>query len=134
MVLTDPRTAPSVFATLIAGQPVEVFAVACLSTKYWLLAWHVVSRGTRASTPVSMPDVFVPACLTPGTTGLIVVHNDLRQHSRWDTGAAGPVDAMELAWHRAKYRGNQHLLLPADPGLVGLKIRVGCKPSCIEAR
>ena len=22
-----------------------------------------------------MPDVFVPACVTPGTTGLIVVHN-----------------------------------------------------------
>jgi hypothetical protein len=40
-----------------------------------LLAWHVVSRGTRASAPVSMPDVFVPACLTPGTTGLMVVHN-----------------------------------------------------------
>src|SRR4051795_4816047 len=30
------------------------------------------------------------------------------------------VDAMELAWQRAKYRGNQHLLVPADPGLVGL--------------
>jgi hypothetical protein len=30
------------------------------------------------------------------------------------------VDAMELAWQRAKYRGHQHLLLPADPGLVGL--------------
>ena len=30
------------------------------------------------------------------------------------------VDAMELAWQRAKYRGNQHLLLPADPVLVGL--------------
>ena len=30
------------------------------------------------------------------------------------------VDAMELAWQRAKYRGNQHALLPADPGLVGL--------------
>ena len=27
---------------------------------------------------------------------------------------------MELAWQRAKYRGHQHLLLPADPGLVGL--------------
>ena len=27
------------------------------------------------STPVSMPDVFLPACLTPGTTGLMVVHN-----------------------------------------------------------
>ena len=30
------------------------------------------------------------------------------------------VDAMELAWQRAKYRGHQHLLLSADPGLVGL--------------
>jgi len=27
---------------------------------------------------VSLPDVFVPACLTPGTTALIVVHNQLR--------------------------------------------------------
>ena len=30
------------------------------------------------------------------------------------------IDAMELAWQRAKYLGNQHRLLPADPGLVGL--------------
>ena len=30
------------------------------------------------------------------------------------------VDAMELAWQRAKVRGNHHELLPADPGLVGL--------------
>ena len=30
------------------------------------------------------------------------------------------VDAMELAWQRARIRGNQHLLLPADPVLVGL--------------
>jgi hypothetical protein len=27
---------------------------------------------------------------------------------------------MELAWQRAKYRGQQHQLLSADPGLVGL--------------
>jgi DNA repair protein RadC len=46
-----------------------------LSTRHRLLSWHVLSRGCRASTPVSMPDVFVPACLTPGTTALIVVHN-----------------------------------------------------------
>src|SRR4029079_19710388 len=78
IVLKDPRTAASVLAATIADQPVEVFAVACLSTKYRLLAWHVVSRGTRASTPVSMPDVFVPACLTPGTTGLMVVPNHPR--------------------------------------------------------
>jgi len=30
------------------------------------------------------------------------------------------VDATELAWQRAKYRGHQHLLLPADRGLVAL--------------
>ena len=30
------------------------------------------------------------------------------------------VDAMELTWQRAKYRGYQHLFLRADPGLVGL--------------
>ena len=75
VILKDARTAAAVLAPLIADQPVEVFAVACLSTKNRLLAWHVLSRGTRASTPVSMPDVFVPACLTPGTTGLMVVHN-----------------------------------------------------------
>jgi DNA repair protein RadC len=75
VMLNDPRTAAMVLAPLIADQPVEVFAVACLSTKHRLLGWHVLSRGTRASTPVSMPDVFVPACLTPGTTGLLVVHN-----------------------------------------------------------
>ena len=75
VVLKDPRTAAAVLAPLIADQLVEVFAVACLSTKHRLLAWHVLSRGTRASTPVSMPDVFVPACLTPGTTGVMVVHN-----------------------------------------------------------
>ncbi len=30
------------------------------------------------------------------------------------------VDALELAWQRAKYGGSQHLLLPADHVLVGL--------------
>jgi DNA repair protein RadC len=73
--LSNPQTAAATLAPLLMDQPVEVFAVACLSTKNRLLAWHVLSRGTRSSTPVSMPDVFVPACLTPGTTGVMVVHN-----------------------------------------------------------
>jgi hypothetical protein len=30
------------------------------------------------------------------------------------------VDALELAWQRAKYRGHQHPLWPADRGLIGL--------------
>jgi len=75
LVLGNPRAAAATLAPLLADQPVEVFAVACLSSRHRLLAWHVLSRGTRSSAPISMPDVFVPACLTPGTTGLIVVHN-----------------------------------------------------------
>ena len=75
VALNNPRNAAAVFGSLIADQPVEVFGVACLSTKHRLLAWHVLSRGTRDSTPVSLPDVFLPACLTPGATGVMVVHN-----------------------------------------------------------
>ncbi len=75
LALTDARTAAATLAPLLAGEPVEVFAVACLSTRHRLLAWHVLSRGSRQSTLVSLPDVFVPVCLTPGTTGLLVVHN-----------------------------------------------------------
>jgi DNA repair protein RadC len=73
--LSDPKVAASTLAPLLAGEAVEVFAVACLSTRHRLLGWHVLSRGTRHSTPVSLPEVFVPACLTPGTTALLVVHN-----------------------------------------------------------
>lgn len=73
--LSAPSMAATALAPLIADQVVEVFGVACLSARFRLLAWHLVSRGTRMSTPVSLPDVFVPACLTPGTTCLIVVHN-----------------------------------------------------------
>jgi hypothetical protein len=46
-----------------------------------------------------------------------VTHDRLRGQS---TGRLVLVDALELAWQRAKYRGNQHLLLSADPVLVGL--------------
>jgi DNA repair protein RadC len=73
--LCDPRTAAATLAPLIAGESVEVFGVACLSTRHRLLAWHVLLRGTRTSAPVSTADVFVPALVTPGTTGVIVVHN-----------------------------------------------------------
>ena len=75
LALSTPRVAATTLGPLLATELVEVFAVACLSARHHLLTWHVVSRGTRTSTPISIPDVFVPACLTPGTTGLIVVHN-----------------------------------------------------------
>jgi DNA repair protein RadC len=49
--------------------------VACLSARHRLLSWHLVARGTRDGAAISIPDVFVPACVTPGTTGLVTVHN-----------------------------------------------------------
>ena len=75
LALSTPRIAATILAPLLAGEPVENFGVACLSSRHRLLAWHILARGTRSSAPVSIPDVFVPACLTPGTTGLIVLHN-----------------------------------------------------------
>lgn len=75
LVLSDPRAAAQTVGALIADQPVEVFGVACLSARHRLLAWHVASRGTRSGTPVSMPDVFLPACVTPGCVGVVVLHN-----------------------------------------------------------
>ena len=75
LVLSDPRIAAHVLSPLVVDAVVEMVGVACLSTKHRLLAWHLLSRGTRDSTPVSIPDLFVPPCVTPGTTALIVVHN-----------------------------------------------------------
>ena len=75
LALDNPRVAAQIIAPLLADQPVEMFAVACLSARNRILAWHIVSRGTRASTLVSIPDVFVPACVTPGTVSLLVAHN-----------------------------------------------------------
>lgn len=75
LALSTPRIAAAALAPLLAGELVENFGVACLSTRHRLLAWHLLARGSRSSAPVSIPDVFVPACLTPGTTALIVVHN-----------------------------------------------------------
>lgn len=73
--LSSPQMAAATLGPLLAAKLVEVFAVACLSARNHLLTWHIVSRGSRTSAPISIPDVFVPACLMPGTTGVIVVHN-----------------------------------------------------------
>ena len=75
LAMGNPHEAIRALRPLIADHIVETVGVACLSTRHRLLAWHVVSRGTRDSAPVSMPDVFLPACVTPGTTAVIVVHN-----------------------------------------------------------
>ncbi len=76
LALSTPRIAAATLAPLLAGELVENFGVACLSIRHRLLAWHLLARGSRSIAPVSIPDVFVPACLTPGTTALFVVEYD----------------------------------------------------------
>jgi DNA repair protein RadC len=75
VALSDPRTVATTLAPLLAHEPVEVFAVACLSVRHRLLAWHIASRGTRSGALVSIPDVFLPACVTPGCVGIVALHN-----------------------------------------------------------
>ncbi|MCL4844911.1 MAG: JAB domain-containing protein [Acidobacteria bacterium] len=75
LYIDSPQAAFIALGPLLAHEPVELFVVACLSARHRVLAWHVLSRGTRSATSVSLPDVFVPACLTPGTTGILVLHN-----------------------------------------------------------
>ena len=45
------------------------------------------------------------------------VHDDLRHTT---PARLVLVDAMELAWQRAKYRGHEHRLFAVDPILIGL--------------
>ena len=47
----------------------------------------------------------------------VVAYHELCAHT---TARLVLIEALELAWQRATYRGHQHLMLRADPGLVGL--------------
>src|SRR5258705_11159083 len=55
LALSTPQAAAQIIASLMADQLVEMFAVACLSPRNRLLAWHIVSRETRATPLVSNP-------------------------------------------------------------------------------
>src|SRR5262249_30827740 len=52
LALSTPQLAAATLGPLLAAEPVEVFAVACLSARNQLLTWHIVSRGTRTSAPI----------------------------------------------------------------------------------
>ncbi len=53
--LSEPRIAAAALAPLLKHEAVEIFGVACLSTRHRLLAWHVLSRGTRLAYPKHGP-------------------------------------------------------------------------------
>src|SRR5258708_31704650 len=85
-------------------------------------AWRLAS----SSTTTACGDLASPATITLHAGNLSEVSGFAAEPLTLDPGRANSaarlvlVDAMELAWQRAKYRGHQHLLLAGDPVLVGL--------------
>jgi DNA repair protein RadC len=59
---------------LLQDEPTEVFAILCLTTKYRVIAYHEVSRGTLDSTLVHPREVF-KAALLANAAAIIVCHN-----------------------------------------------------------
>ena len=69
-------------------------------------------------------DLDSPATVTlhAGTLVEIVgfAGDPITQHATRQPARLVLIDALELAWQRATYRGHQHLLVRADPRLVAL--------------
>ena len=72
-VKSPPETA-ALFSRLIGGEAIEVCGVLCLSTKWDILAYHELSRGTLDATMVFPRDVFRVGLLA-NARAIVVGHN-----------------------------------------------------------
>jgi DNA repair protein RadC len=72
--ITSPRDSAAALVALLQDEPTEVFAIICLTTKYRVIAYHEVSRGTLDSTLVHPREVF-KAALLANAAAIIVCHN-----------------------------------------------------------
>ena len=71
--LTSPRDSAAVLLALLQDEPTEVFAILCLTTKYRVIAYHEVSRGTLDSTLVHPREVF-KAALLANAAAIVLCH------------------------------------------------------------
>jgi DNA repair protein RadC len=60
--------------TMLQDEPSEVFAILCVTTKYRVIAYHEVSRGTLDATLVHPREVFKVALLA-NAAAIILTHN-----------------------------------------------------------
>jgi len=68
---------------ILHDEPAEVFAILCLTTKYRVIAYHEVSRGTIDSTLVEPREVFTGALLAHAAAVIAVhVHPSGDRHHR----------------------------------------------------
>ena len=61
--LGRPSEAAAALMALLQDEPAEVFAILCLTTKYRVIAYHEVGRGTLDSVLVNAREVFTAALL-----------------------------------------------------------------------
>ena len=62
---SNPRETAASLMTMLQDEPSEVFAILCVTTKYRVIAYHEVSRGTLDSTLAHPREVFKAALLAP---------------------------------------------------------------------
>lgn len=72
--LGRPSEAASALITLLQDEPSEVFAILCLTTKYQVIAYHEVGRGTLDSVLVTPREVF-KAALLANAAAIVATHN-----------------------------------------------------------
>lgn len=72
--LTSPTQCAALFTQLIGAEAVEVCGVLCLSTRWDILAYHELSRGTLDATLVNPRDVFRVGLLA-NARSIVIGHN-----------------------------------------------------------
>jgi DNA repair protein RadC len=72
--LGRPSEAGSALMTLLQDEPAEVFVILCLTTKFHVIAYHEVGRGTLDSVLVNPREVF-KAALLANAAAIVAAHN-----------------------------------------------------------
>jgi DNA repair protein RadC len=72
--MSNPRETAISLMTMLQDEPSEVFAILCITTKYRVIAYHEVSRGTLDATLVHPREVFKVALLA-NAAAIILTHN-----------------------------------------------------------
>src|SRR5438067_1323755 len=72
-VATRPSEIVPALMTILQNEPAEVFAILCLTTKYRVIAYHEVARGTIDCVLVHPREVFTAALLAHAAA-IIAVH------------------------------------------------------------
>jgi DNA repair protein RadC len=71
---SHPRETAATLTTMLQDEPSEVFAILCVTTKYRVIGYHEVSRGTLDSTLVHPREVYKVALLA-NAAAIILTHN-----------------------------------------------------------